>query len=228
MPDIFSYETVEALRLSGCALCRALAIEDQRWVDTFAREGRRDPGTRRRFLKAGGFCRHHAWLLHRSVAGKDKGTAIADVYGWLAENDLDRLDEFRRGLGRTRRRQRSLERSTPCPACVFLAEATGRKVEFFVEVLPEARVRREYASSEGLCFTHLVAVVERALEVDEEAAGFLLDDWRTRLAHVRMQLAEFDRKRDYRYAAEPKGDEQSAWTEVIRRYVGEDFTDPSS
>lgn len=228
MPDIFSYETVEALRLSGCALCRALAIEDQRWVDTFVREGRRDPGTRGRFLKAGGFCRHHAWLLHRSAAAKDKGVAIADVYGWLAESDLDWLDEFRRDLGRARRRRRSLERPTPCPACFFLAEATGRKVEFFVGILPEARVRREYASSDGLCFTHLVAVVKRALEFDEEAARFLLDDWRTRLAHVRAQLAEFDRKRDYRYAAEPKGDEQHAWTEVIRRYVGEDFTGPNA
>jgi hypothetical protein len=31
--------------------------------------------------------------------------------------------------------------------------------------------------------------------------------------------------RDYRYAAEPRGDEQRSWTEVIRRYVGERFTE---
>jgi len=65
--------------------------------------------------------------------------------------------------------------------------------------------------------------LEHALGTDEEIARLLLDDWRERLAHVREQLAEFDRKRDYRYAAEPKGEEQGSWTEVIRRYLGEDF-----
>ena len=40
MPDIFSYEIVEALRSRGCPLCRVLAIEDVRWVETFRREAR--------------------------------------------------------------------------------------------------------------------------------------------------------------------------------------------
>jgi hypothetical protein len=42
-----------------------------------------------------------------------------------------------------------------------------------------------------------------------------------RLAALRDGLAEYHRKRDYRYADEPKGAEQSSWTDVIRRYVGD-------
>ena len=84
-------------------------------------------------------------------------------------------------------------------------------------------MRPHYQSSDGLCFGHFLRALEHALGTDEEIARLLLDDWRERLAHVREQLAEFDRKRDYRYAAEPKGEEQGSWTEVIRRYVGEDF-----
>jgi hypothetical protein len=87
-------------------------------------------------------------------------------------------------------------------------------------------VRPLYESSEGLCFGHLARAVEHALDSDEEdIARLLLDDCRERLVRVRDQLAEFDRKRDHRYAAEPKGEEQRSWTEVIRRYVGEGFAD---
>ena len=225
MPDIFGYDIVEALRQHGCPLCRVDAIDDRRWVDSFWREGRQDAGTRRRFFAAGGFCRHHAWLLHRLVATEGSGAAIADVYGSLAERDLAWLDEVRASLDRGRRRRRTpLRRGSRCPACVAFEEAAERKIHFFVELLAEASVRPHYDSSEGLCFVHLAAAIERALDTDEDAARFLLDDWRKRLARVRAQLGEFDRKRDYRYAAEPKGDEQRSWTDVIRRYVGESFT----
>lgn len=226
LPDIFGYDIVEALGRSGCPLCRVEAIEDRRWMDSFWREGRKDPRMRRRFFDAGGFCRHHAWLLHRSVAAKDKGAAIADVYGWLAESDLAWLHDLRGGLGRGRRLRRRLERTEACPACVALEEAGERNVHFFIEALSEAHVRARYASSDGLCFTHLTAAVNRALHANEDLARFLLDDWRARLAELRIELAELERKRDYRYALESKGDEEHSWTEVIRRYVGEEFTDP--
>ncbi len=95
LPDIFGYDILEALRRSGCSLCRVEAIDDRRWMDSFWREGKQDPGTRRRFYAAGGFCRHHAWLLHRLVAAEAAGAAIADVYGSLAERDIAWLDELR-------------------------------------------------------------------------------------------------------------------------------------
>lgn len=224
MPDIFGYDIVEALRRSGCPLCRVDAIDDRRWMSSFWREGKQDPGTRRRFYAAGGFCREHGWLLHRLVAAEAAGAAIADVYGSLAERDIVWLDQLRANLDRgKRRRQVPLGRSGRCPACVAHEAGGERKVHFFVELLAEPEVRPHYQSSDGLCFGHFLRALEHALETDEEIARLLLDDWRERLAHVREQLAEFDRKRDYRYAAEPKGEEQGSWTEVIRRYVGEDF-----
>lgn len=226
LPDIFGYDIVEALRRSGCPLCRVEAIDDRRWMNSFWREGKQDPGTRRRFYAAGGFCRHHGWLLHRLVAAEAAGAAIADVYGSLATRDIAWLDALRASLDRgKRRRQAPLGRGGRCPACVALEAGAERKVHFFVELLAEPAVRPHYQSSDGLCFDHLARAVEHALDTDEEVARLLLDDWRKRLARVRHQLAEFDRKRDYRYAAEPKGDEQRSWTEVIRRYVGERFPD---
>jgi Family of unknown function (DUF6062) len=226
LPDIFGYDIVEALRRSDCPLCCVETVDDRRWMDSFWREGKQDSGTRRRFYAAGGFCRHHAWLLHRLVAAEAAGAAIADVYGSLAERDIAWLDELRASLARGRRRQRApLRRGGRCPACVALEAAAERKIHFFVELLAEAAVRPHYEASDGLCFAHLARAVEDALDTNEDVARLLLDDWRGRLARVHDQLAEFDHKRNYRYAAEPKGDEQRSWTEVIRRYVGERLPD---
>lgn len=224
MPDIFSYDVVRALSLPGCALCRAVDADDERWMRSFWREGKQDPKARRRFFEAGGFCREHAWLLHRLLAEAGSGAAIADLYGQLATYDLRWFENMRANLDR-RRRQRTptLRRRRRCPACAFRAEALERKAHFFAEALGEEQVRKAYVRSEGLCFPHFARTVEGALAAgSSQTAGFLLDDWHDRLAELRSELSEYDRKRDYRYASEPKGVEQRSWTEVIRRYVGED------
>jgi Family of unknown function (DUF6062) len=197
-------------------------------MSNFWREGKQDPRARRRFYASGGFCRHHAWLLHRLVPAEAAGgAAIADVYGSLAERDIAWLNELVASLESGRRRRNvSLARRARCPACVAFADGSERKIHFLVELLAEAEVRPHYRSSDGLCFAHLARAVEYARDTKAvDVVCLLLDDWRKRLAHVREQLTEFDRKRDYRYAAEPKGEEQRSWTEVIRLYVGERFAD---
>jgi hypothetical protein len=230
MPDIFSYDVVGALNLPGCALCRALDTDDERWMRSFRRDGKQDPNARRRFFEAGGFCREHAWLVHRVVSEAGSAAAIADLYGQLATYDLRWLEKIRANLDR-RRRQRAptLRRRRRCPGCAFRADALDRKAHFLAEALSEEQVRGAYRRSEGLCFPHFARTLESALAVgNKEIAGFLLDDWRDRLAELRAELAEYDRKRDYRYASEPKGTEQRSWTEVVRRYVGEQVSqDPS-
>jgi hypothetical protein len=224
VPDIFSYELVEALGLPGCALCRALAADDRRWVESFWREGRQDADARRRFFEAGGFCRRHAWLLHEISAAAGSGAAIADLYGQLAAHDLGWLERAGTSLVRRRRRRPPLlRRRRRCAACQAQVGALERKAHFLVAALGEEEIRDAYRRSEGLCFAHLGRVVDQALaNGDTETAIMLLGDWRRRLEDVRSQLAAYDRKRDYRYADEPRGAEQRSWTDVIRRYVGED------
>jgi hypothetical protein len=223
LPDIFSYDLVRALGLDGCALCRALDADDNRWMGSFWREGKQDRQARRRFFEAGGFCREHAWLLHRLVAKEGSGAAIADLYGQLAVYDLRLLENIRASLERRRQRTPALRRRRRCPACAYRVEALERKAHFLVEALSEEQVREASLRSEGLCFPHFVRTVEDALATGERlTACFLLDEWRERLAELHSELSEFDRKRDYRYASEPKGAEQRSWTEVIRRYVGGD------
>jgi hypothetical protein len=222
MPDLLSYELVEAMAQPGCPVCTALDIADERWIKSFWREGRYDRGARQRFFAAGGYCPRHAWLLHESVADAKGGAAIADLYGNLADLDSDRLGRLLERLSSPSRRRRrtELRRKEPCPACVERTDETERDAYFLTQALAEAAVRRRYAGSDGLCFEHLAAVVGYASEEDPDVACFLLDDWRRRLSEHGGQLAEFDRKRDYRYRSEPRGDEQHSWTDVIALYTG--------
>jgi hypothetical protein len=139
--DIFSYDLVEAFRSRGCPLCRVIAVDERRWVASFWREGKQAAGARRRFFEGGGFCRTHAWLLYRLVAAEGAGAAIADLYGALADRDLDWLAKVRTEFDGVKRRRgfRRLKRGRPCSACAWLHGAVERKVAFFLQTLGQQR-----------------------------------------------------------------------------------------
>ncbi len=167
MPELFAYEIVEAFGLSGCPLCRVLAVDERRWVDSFRREGKSSPEARRTFYAAGGFCRRHGWLLQQLAAEDGGGAAIVRLYDPLVERDLAWLDRVADELEQSRRRRRvALERTRPCPACVAADESLERKAHFLAEALLTAALREKYSASDGLCFVHLARAVGKAQQLD--------------------------------------------------------------
>ncbi|MDX6514780.1 MAG: hypothetical protein QOH73_446 [Gaiellaceae bacterium] len=209
MPNAANGHMATALERPGCAVCAALAEDEARWMEAYWREAMFDDAARARFFDAGGFCHHHAWVLHRQAKAEGYGSAISFLYGNLARRDSDVL---------ARGKAKLLRRKARCRACTVMDETVERKAGFLVEVLEEQELRERYAAGDGLCYAHLALTAERA---GKGVAAFLLEDWRARLELLRAGLAEYDRKRDYRFAEEPKGDEQRSWTDVVRRYVGE-------
>jgi len=222
MSDVYSFDLADGFASGRCPICHALALDERRWLDSFWREGRRDPGTRRRFYAAGGLCPSHAWLLHQLVVDAEAGAAISDVYGGLAARDLTELDGLLSG-GIPRRRKGGrplLRRVGECSACVAAADALARKVHFFLELLGDPAGREGYERSAGLCFIHLQATIA-ADECDGDSALYLVGDWRSRLALARERLAEFDPTRERRHANGGANDAHRPWTDVIRLYVGD-------
>lgn len=222
MSDLFTFDLEDGLAAGNCPLCFALDRHLRRWLDEFWREGRQSAPARKRFYAGGGFCPAHAWLFRELVAAGGSGAAIADVYGRLAEQDVASLDEAL--TGRRRRGGGSLadvlRRGAGCSACGEAAAALPRKAEFLLGLLETSPGRERYARSAGVCHAHLLALLDEAGR-REDLGRFLLEDWRHRLADVRRRLAEYDRKRDHRYAAERTEDDERAWTDVIRRYAGD-------
>lgn len=220
MSDLFAFDLADGLASGQCPLCHALDVHLRRWLESFWREGRRDPGARERFYAAGGFCRRHAWALHELAGVEGVGVAVADVYGRLAERDLATLD----GLLRARRGPRKragarLQRRRDCSACVEEAEALPRKAQFLLELLSDAPGRSRYEAGHAVCFAHLVAALEVA-GGDDDAGRYLLDDWRRRLEELRGRLHEYDRKRDHRYVAERREEDERAWIDIVEHYTG--------
>jgi hypothetical protein len=209
MPNAANGHMAQALERPGCAVCTALADDEARWMEAYWREAMFDDAARARFFDAGGFCRHHAWVLHRQAKATGYGSAVSFLYGNLARRDSEALAKGKPKL---------LRRKARCRACTVMDEAAERKAGFLAEVLAEEPLRVRYAAGDGLCYAHLGLTAERA---GKPVAAFLLEDWRTRLETLRAALAEYDRKRDHRFNTEPKGDEQRSWTDVIRRYVGD-------
>jgi len=221
--DIFSYELIEAMQQEGCIMCRVLEVAELRDMATFVREGWQDAGASRRFLLGGGFCRHHAWLFHWIAKQARTGVSIAHLYGRLLEEDLAACDEMEQRLahGAGRNLTAKLHRSVPCLACAQMEGSLERSQTFLLEALTFPRVAALFEKSGGLCRRHFVPTFEEAVSGNKDVAEFLLRDWRSRLRRVAHDLAEYDRKRDYRYAAERTPADQRSWAEAIRRYVGE-------
>ncbi len=224
--DVANYEILAAIREDGCSLCRVQALVERRLIESFLREGRYSPAAREEFVGAGGFCRRHAWQLHRAATEEATGAGIADIYGQLLERDVRRFnqieDQIRSRRGR-RRAVRELGRRLGCPICSSLAGSRESHGYFLAQLLADERAQETYAAGDGLCGTHIEVAIRQALRVDDAGgvARLLLDDAQNRLRELGSLLGEYDRKRDYRFAHERRDEEQRSWTEVIRRYVGE-------
>jgi len=226
--DIFIYEVRDALAAMECPLCRADRIDQHRWMETFAREGHRDPGARRSFVSAGGFCGSHARLFSAVAEERQARQVVASVYRSLVDDDLLRLGAIAGTARRPRRPKSWLRwRRSVCPACHAREEASERKLYFLCEALADPSFRREYERSGGLCASHTLAAIAKTGKRGELQRRFLVADWQRRLIKLQDSLIEFDRKRDHRYSTEPKGDEQRSPLEALHHFAGSADSSPS-
>jgi hypothetical protein len=215
MSDLFTFDLEDGLAAGGCALCHAVSTYLRRWLESFWHEGWQHPTARTEFYASGGFCARHAWLP--DDLDVRYAAAVADLYGHLAQRDLAALDDALASGGRRRGPARRLARPADCRACTEEAEATARKAEFFLALLENGTARERYQRGRGVCFAHLVTLVELP---DDRVTRFLLTDWRRRLDALHGRLEHLDRTRDHRYASERTEDDERACADTIRQYVG--------
>ena len=219
--DIFTDELEAALAGDGCPLCRVDEIDQRRWMETFVREAHNDAGVREQFQASKGFCPLHAGLFSLVAHEHAALAVVATVYAVVIDEDLRRLwslrEQIRHRIGRKPRAQAAL---ATCPACLRREASTERKVYFFCRALDDESFRSRYALSAGLCASHFSTALKEAEQRHASAYGLLLDDWIRRLAALRRGMSEFDRKRDHRFAHEPRGEEQDAPLAALRHYAG--------
>ncbi len=185
------YELLEALAEPYCPVCSLARKAARSYLAGVVEGGVNDPAVRDDWRRRGGLCPRH-WREARNLEAPAFPLAI------VAEDIL--------------RSELSGPRGNPdCPACQVEREAEERYLQT-LQKLPLDRVRQALAGGRGfVCLRH-----RRRLPAGDLAA--LLDE---RLKQILSDLSEFQKKYDYRHAAEPMGPEADAWLRAIRALGGE-------
>lgn len=231
------YDLRDALRESGCPMCRARRAALERYMDGLIYEKVNDAGVRQAVRRSRGFCERHAWDLIRHGAALGVAIMMRDVVRELLSTI--RAGQFKRpgSWSVTRfheavdtRQPRSatadlvsaLGPQGPCPACKHEAEIDHALASSFVENLrgPEGLLEA-YRLSDGFCLPHVRQVLARV--GDESSYDAILQVQVTHWSQLEAELSELVRKSDYRFADEEVGDEGTSWLRAIASLAGESF-----
>jgi Family of unknown function (DUF6062) len=222
------HRLLEALGEPGCPVCSLRHAAVHRYLEGILYESVNDVELRKTLIRSRGFCREHAWEL----LGLGDNLGMAIIYKDQVAQAIEDLRhasvrrDGRRGSGGGAAaangpaalvwRRRTPE--VPCPACQIGDEATARYLSALLQHIGDPEVKAAIARSQFLCLPDVV----RALEISRspEQIRAILDTTAAKLAHLHEQLAELIRKRDYRFAHEPKEEEQTSWSRAVGQLVG--------
>ncbi len=209
------FRVLEALQGSkGCALC---ALEDgavKRYLEGILYEKVNDQSIRDDLKKSGGFCARHAHRL--ADLGDGLGTAI--LYQDQIRRILDALEKDGSAAAKARRGRTSIaDRSARCPACRFAEQTRARNTRTLLDALDDADMHEALRGSGGLCYPHLLVAAGQA---DERRRARLMEVHRPKLSVLLHMLEEYQRKQDYRFAAEADAEESDSWLRAIEVATG--------
>lgn len=227
------YDLRQAFGEAGCPVCRLLAGNADRYVETVLWEMVTDVDAREEFKRTQGYCREHAWLLARR--GASLGTAILTLD--VLEAALRTLEADRTGNRRTfslQQLRQKFSRSEPteaatglaaelaaqsaCPVCSHLAQsATYYLIALAEHLAGEDSLAPAYSASDGLCLPHFRLALEYI--PDDQALESLVSAQRSAWRRLRTDLREFIRKSDYN-VKEDFGVESDAWLRAIEAIAG--------
>jgi hypothetical protein len=105
-----------------------------------------------------------------------------------------------------------------CQACTLWQEHEQLYSMVLLDTWTTAGFSQAFATSTGLCWPHLLRVVEHGLTHPNLPAVLVAQQ--ACLQALQHDLQEFIRKLDYRFARQRYGREADAWQRVVRLYTG--------
>ena len=232
----FRFGLEDAFGRGGCPVCWLLTRYDARSFDSLLYEFVNDVGVRDKIRQTLGFCNYHAWVLHQvatdltpeklSVGMGQMGISI--IYLDLVETLIKRLKAFSSSASKRHVKAPatvSKSTGTVCPMCSARAQFELWYLESILRNIAMKDFSEKYAACDGLCAIHLL----RALELsgfDGNKRALAAAEIR-RLEELSVDLHEFLRKHDYRYASEGFGKEGDSWLRAVRKISGERYAAPT-
>ena len=211
----FYQELHEMLQQPGCPICHVGYKVARSQLDALLYDSVTDKDSREKLAGSMGFCSAHSRDL-LSFPGERLGATIIE---WaLLREAQRRLQRSAPAAGRSLAQRlrgqgpaaSSLGAEDPCPVCLHKAEIEARSLRELLEHLV-GDLETPLAAAGGLCWPHLELAMRSASDPRVHSALVSLHDqvWQGLID----QMAEFIRKRDYRYSQETITDEETAAVE---------------
>ncbi len=234
-----------ALNQPGCPICRLRSDSEARYIRSLLWESVNDSVTRGHFIGSLGYCPQHTWqigLVEKERFGSPLGNAI--LYEHLSRVVQEQLAAYAHRMNWTRQKRRlhtfwhrssqslnpqELQPREPCRVCQMGEQAGQANLGWLVRGVSSGGsddLRELYVTSDGLCFLHLRQALAGAKPGQENGARFLVESTLHRLALLRHDLSEFERKHawDNRHEANTET-EQIAWLRALAFFGGEHLSD---
>lgn len=198
----------------------------------FFNESYGEPACSTQYTDYYGFCEKH------TVRALSKGPKWQKsvIYDWIIKARLPEAEQLLKTIKAikparnpiiAKRNRTKLEVATgrvkPNGSCLFCRsiEQTERYyMNNLLKCLRNPMIKEAYRVSDGICLKHYFLAIEFVdLEYIEGLRG-VTELLLRKLGELKKDFEEFFRKSDYRFAREPKGDEQTAWLRAIRLFLG--------
>lgn len=210
------YDLLEAFAQPGCALCRLLEHDVDRFLDNLLYEYPTDPTTQNAFRASRGLCHEHSWQLTRY----NSALAVAVLYNAALDELLNISEKTPPEKGRRGKSSPladALEPTKPCPACVVRSDSEKRYLNVIGEYIAGDRLRDAFAKSDGLCLPHFREALSTSTP---DSARTLTAIQREKWAALKGEVETFLHKMDAHYHQEI-GTEATSWLRALARLAGE-------
>lgn len=197
---------IEACSQPGCPLCRIEHDAVLKYIDFLFHEQVNDFNLRDRLRDSLGFCREHAYFAVDELPGNALGIAI--IYQDLIKFAIHHLNDPR-GVSSPKRR---------CPACEQRDLNMMRTLSEISKYIDDNDMAKAFKESDGLCLFHIRHALKHTRAPARRA--LLLSIQEEILTRLRMELSEYIRKNDYRFAKETFGSERDSWRRAVSIVAG--------
>jgi hypothetical protein len=217
---------LHGLEQEGCFLCAAVIADSEHSLNSLFYDGIMDEEIREDVIAANGFCNWHAWratyILSASAGLAILYQPLLEKLNTVAVRLLKTLEESREPrlfspLHRQSAR-RLVDTEKICPVCEWNHTLEKHHLNDLLDFFNDSTLAPKFEKSFGLCLPHLQMAVDKFPE--HANLPHLLESERKKFAALKSELAEFDRKRSYEFAKEPKSAEQTSWQRTVELFVG--------